>query len=179
MSRIGIKPVLITDGVTVSIDEDMVVVKGSQAELTVPLPRQISVKNEENTLIIERSAETKSVKSLHGLIRSLLQNAVTGVSKSWEKKLEVIGTGYRVRLQGRDLVFDVGYSHPVTFKGVENVQYGVQAGVVTISGADRQLVGEIANKIKSIRKPDPYKGKGIRYEGEVLKLKPGKKAKTA
>lgn len=179
MSRIGNKPVIITNGVQVSLADSIINVKGSQGEMSIEVPEGIIVDIKDGLVDVTRSNNVKSTKALHGLIRCLIQNAVTGVTKTWEKKLEVIGTGYKVKLQGRDLVFDVGFSHSVTFKSIENIQFGVQANVVTISGSDKQKVGQAANKIKSIRKPDPYKGKGIRYEGEFIKLKPGKKAKTA
>lgn len=179
MSRIGSQSISITDGTQVTLHNGEVLVKSSQGELAVQIPKDITVKIEDSVIFVHRDNDINETKALHGLARCLIQNAVTGIQKPWEKKLEVIGTGYKVKLQGRDLVFDVGYSHSVKFNSVEGVQYGVQGNVVTISGADKQRVGEVANKIKSIRKPDPYKGKGIRYAGEKIKLKPGKKAKTA
>lgn len=179
MSRIGNQPVQITDGTQVTLGDTTMHVKGAHGEITIPVPHEIKIKQVDNTLIFERVNDIKETKALHGLLRCLGQNAVMGVQKPWEKKLEVIGTGYRVKLQGKDLLFEVGFSHPVNFPSVDGIQYMVQGQVITVSGADKQLVGEVANKIKSIRKPDPYKGKGIRYEGEHIKLKPGKKAKTA
>lgn len=179
MSKIGYKPVEVLDGVDVQIATDLVTVKGPLGELTVTVPRSISIKQNEKELLLGRADDSKKVKSLHGLVRSLLNNAVVGVTKPWEKKLEVVGTGYRVKLKGKDLSFEVGLSHTVEFKEVPGIAFAVDGGSLTISGIDKQKVGEIANKIKCIRKPDAYKGKGIRYEGEVLRLKPGKKAKTA
>jgi large subunit ribosomal protein L6 len=179
MSRIGNQPVTVIDGVQVQVMDGSVNVKGPQGELNVAVPRNIVVEAGDGVLVVKRENNVNETKALHGLAQRLINNAVLGVTKSWEKKLEVLGTGYKVKLQGRDLVFDVGYSHPVKFMSVEGIQYAVQANVVTISGADKQKVGQIADRIKSIRKPDPYKGKGIRYEGEQIKLKPGKKAKTA
>ncbi|MCC7303838.1 50S ribosomal protein L6 [bacterium] len=179
MSKIGTKSVEVEDGVQVSVANGLVSVQGPKGNLTVAIPLHISVKQDGSTLMIERSHESKKVRSLHGLIRSLVSNAVIGVTKPWEKHLEVVGTGYRVKMKGRDLVFEVGYSHPVEFAEVEGVTYTVDGSKVTVSGIDKQLVGEVAHKIKIIRKPDPYKGKGVRYEGEVIHLKPGKKAKTA
>lgn len=178
MSKIGENPIQVPMGVTVSIDGAVVSVKGTHGELTVDVPRGITVKQDGEIIRVERLEETKKVKSLHGLIRCLIANAISGVVKPWEKYLEVHGTGYKVRLQGKDLVFDVGYSHSVTFPALAGLTYAVDKNKVTVSGIDKQFVGEIANKIKAIRKPDPYKGKGIRYEGEVLYLKPGKKAAT-
>jgi large subunit ribosomal protein L6 len=128
---------------------------------------------------VERANNSKFQKSLHGLFRSLIANAVAGVETPWEKKLEVAGTGFNVKMQGEDLVFKVGYNHPVIFKKVEGVKYTVEGNTkVQVKSIDKQLVGEIAYKIKMIRKPDVYKGKGIKYEGEKLRIKPGKKAKT-
>lgn len=178
MSKIGEAPVAVLDGVDVTITNDAVSVKGPKGQVDVVIPKGIIVKKDENTITIGRLAETKKVRSLHGLVRSLINNAVNGVVKPWEKYLEVHGTGYKVKMQGKDLVFDVGYSHSVTFHHLDGLEYAVDKNKVTISGIDKQFVGEIANKIKSIRRPDPYKGKGIRYEGEVLHLKPGKKAAT-
>jgi large subunit ribosomal protein L6 len=179
MSRIGNQSITVADGVQVQIVDGSVNVKGPQGEMSVSIPRDITIEQSEGALNVKRSNNVNETKALHGLAQRLVQNAVVGVSKLWEKKLEVQGTGYKVKLQGRDLLFDVGYSHSVTYKSVDGIQFNVQANIVTISGADKQKVGQIADRIKAIRKPDPYKGKGIRYEGEVVKLKPGKKAKTA
>lgn len=176
MSKIGQAPVEIVDGVTVEIKDSVVYVKGSKGELTVDVPKSITVKIEDNTLYCERKSEEKKVKALHGLIRSLIANAIHGVSELWTKKLEVVGTGYRVKMEGKDLEFELGLSHKVDFKQPEDVTFSVEGSIVTISGIDKQRVGEVANQIKILRKPDAYKGKGIRYEGEYIKLKPGKKA---
>lgn len=179
MSKIGYKPVDVLEGVQIETGTDRVTVKGPLGELMVTVPRSITVKLNENQLMVDRTDHSKKVKSLHGLVRSLINNAVVGVTKPWEKDLEVVGTGYRVKLMGKNLSFEVGLSHKVEFKEVPGITYHVEGGSLKISGIDKQKVGEIANKIKSIRKPDAYKGKGIRYKGEVLRLKPGKKAKTA
>lgn len=179
MSKIGSKPVEIKSDVQVVVTHDYVTATGTLGSLAIPIPRGIRVKESEGFILVERTAEDKKHKALHGLIRSLIQNAVDGVTTPWKKALEIIGTGYKVRLQGSDLIFDVGYSHSVTFPKTEGITFEVDGGrKITIIGIDKQQVGEVAHKIKSIRKPDPYKGKGIRYEGEVIKLKPGKKAKT-
>jgi large subunit ribosomal protein L6 len=179
MSKIGQKQISISEGVTVNTADHVVSVTGAQGELSFTLPRYITLSIVDGTISVIRKKEDKSTKALHGLYRSLIQNAVIGVKDFWKKNLEVIGTGYKARMQGQDLVFDVGYSHPVTFSKVEGVSYSVDNNrVVTVTGIDKQLVGEVAHKIRKIRKPDAYKGKGIRYEGEYIKLKPGKKAKT-
>lgn len=180
MSKIGQKSITVAPGTQIAIDDKKVTVTGSGGVLEVAIPRSITVEQQGDNLLVKRENDSKDSKALHGLVRSLIQNAVTGVSKSWEKKLEVVGTGFKVKMQGADLLFDIGYSHSVTFKKVEGITYLVDGNnKVTVSGRDKQLVGQIAYQIKSIRKPDPYKGKGIRYEGEVVKLKAGKKAKTA
>ena len=178
MSKIGEKPVAITDDVTAEVAESKVVVKGPHGEMTIDVPKGIKVKKEEGKVIVERVSNARKVRALHGLIRSMIQNAVVGVVKPWEKHLEVVGTGYKVKLQGKDLVFDVGYSHSVKFEEREGISYAVNKNKITVSGVDKQYVGETANMIRSIRKPDAYKGKGVRYEGEVMHLKPGKKAAT-
>lgn len=179
MSKIGNNPIQIEDGTTVEIVDNSVVVRGTKGELSIEIPKGLTVEIEDNMVKVSRMTEKKHHKSIHGLTRSLIQNAVTGVQKPWEKHLEVVGTGYRVKQQGQALVFEVGYSHSVTFDKVDGVEYKVEGNKFTVSGIDKQFVGEIANKIKNIKKPDPYKGKGIRYEGEVLHLKPGKRAQSA
>jgi large subunit ribosomal protein L6 len=180
MSKIGNAPVTIEATTQVEINPDLVKVTGKEGSVSIAIPFGISVAKDGEQIIVKRSSESKKVKALHGLIRSLINNAVIGVSKKWEKDLEVFGTGYRVKAQGEDLLFEVGYSHTVTFKKAEGVHFTVEGNnKVKIDGVDKQKVGEIAYKIRSIKKPDAYKGKGIRYKGEVLRLKPGKKAKAA
>lgn len=180
MSKIGQKNINIPDGVNITIDKNKVLIKGSLGELTVNFPELLEIIKEENNLIIKRANDDKKTKSIHGLYRQLINNAVVGVCKLWEKKLKVVGTGYNVKFDKNDLVFKIGYSHPVIFKKVEGVNFQVVGNnVVVVSGCDKQLVGEVAYKIKMLKKPDVYKGKGIQYEGEKLRIKPGKKAKTA
>lgn len=179
MSKIGNNPIKIPSTVQLNTDGEKIQVKGSQGELNFLLPKVLNVKRSENTLIIGRKGEGKKIKSMHGLFRQLIFNAVTGVETPWQKKLEVVGTGYNVKLQGEDLVFKLGYSHPVLFKKKPNIFYKVEGNnKVVVNGVDKQLVGQIAYRIKLLKIPDAYKGKGIRYAGEVLKLKPGKKVKT-
>ena len=180
MSKIGEKPVVLSSTVNVTIDDNKINIKGPQGEMFFDVPKEISVVKEENNLIIKRKNNEKKVRSLHGLYRQLISNAITGVEKPWEKKLEVVGTGYTVKLQGEDLVFKIGYSHLVTFKKQPGIKYAVEGNnKLTVLGFDKQMVGQIAYQIKMIRKPDVYKGKGIRYLGEKLRIKPGKKAKAA
>jgi large subunit ribosomal protein L6 len=148
--------------------------------MTFVVPMGITLVKEGSNLVVKRKNNEKKIRSLHGLYRQLIGNAVIGVEKPWEKKLEVSGTGYTVKLQGEDLVFKIGYSHLVTFKKQPGVKYAVEGNnKVTVAGQDKQLVGQVAYQIKMIRKPDVYKGKGIKYLGEKLRIKPGKKAKAA
>ena len=180
MSKIGEKPVILSSTVNLTIDNNKVNIKGPQGEMLFDVPKELTLIKEGNNLIIKRNNNDKKVKTLHGLYRQLLGNAISGVEKPWEKKLEVVGTGYTVKLQGEDLVFKIGYSHLVTFKKQPGIKYKVEGNnKVTVEGYDKQMVGQVAYQIKMIRKPDVYKGKGIRYLGEKLRIKPGKKAKAA
>ncbi|EKE15221.1 MAG: hypothetical protein ACD_12C00112G0007 [uncultured bacterium] len=180
MSKIGEKPIILSNEVDLKVEGNKVTVKGPQGEMTFDVPKELTLIRKENNLIIERKNNEKKVRSVHGLYRQLIDNSVLGAKKPWEKKLEVVGTGYTVKLQGEDLVFKIGYSHLVTFKKQPGIKYLVEGNnKVTVAGHDKQLVGQIAYQIKMIRKPDVYKGKGIRYLGEKLRIKPGKKAKAA
>ncbi|MDO9027601.1 MAG: 50S ribosomal protein L6 [Candidatus Roizmanbacteria bacterium] len=180
MSKIGEKPVIISTAVTLKIEDNKVTIKGPQGEMSLVVPKELTLIRQENNLVLKRKNNEKKIRSIHGLYRQLISNAVSGVEKVWEKKLEVVGTGYSVKLQSEDLVFKVGYSHQVVFKKQPGIKYQVEGNnKVTVAGFDKQLVGQVAYQIKMIRKPDVYKGKGIRYLGEKLRIKPGKKAKAA
>lgn len=180
MSKIGQQIIIIPQGVEVILQDNEVKVKGKNGELQVVLPSVLKLEKTDAGLLVRRNSDDKKVKSLHGLYRKLIANAVAGVETEWEKRLEVVGTGFNVKMQGEDLVFKVGYSHPVVFAKVDGIKYKVEGATkVVVAGADRQLVGQVAYQIKIVKKPDVYKGKGIRYEGERLRIKPGKKAKTA
>lgn len=180
MSKIGSNPITIPNSIVIELKGNEVMVKSGSNQSVIQLPKSLKAVQKENVLIIERLNENKQSKSLHGLYRQLIYNAVTGFEKPWQKRLEVVGTGYNVKLQGTDLIFRLGYSHQVTFHKVEGITYQVEGNnKVVISGSDKQLVGQVAYKVKMLKKPDAYKGKGIRYEGEQLRIKPGKKAKTA
>lgn len=182
MSKVGQKALNIPSSVTVTVRETDVEVKGKEGSITIALPHGIAVVKgqKDGEMQVTRGNDTKNSKSLHGTIRTLIDNAVVGVEKPWEKRLEVVGTGFNVKMQGQDLVFKIGYSHPVVFKKVEGITLAVDGNTkVIVRGVDKQLVGETAQKIKKLRKPDAYKGKGIKYEGEKLRIKPGKKAKAA
>ncbi len=180
MSKIGQNPIPVSNSVQVEIQDHTVRVKGAKGELSFELPHFLSIRNEENTLYIERKSDAKRQKASHGLYRSVIANAVKGVDQAWTKRLEIVGTGFNGKMQGRDLNLKLGLSHPVIFKAPEGIQLTMEGNnIIIVSGIDKQQVGEVAHQIKSLRKPDAYKGKGIRYEGEYVRVKPGKKAKAA
>lgn len=180
MSKIGEKQIDLPEAVKVEIKDRYLHVSGKEGELKFRLPRAIEVEFREKKLVVKRKKEDKKTKSLHGLYRSLLANAVVGVERPFRKNLEVVGTGFGVKLKGEDLEFKLGYSHPVLFKKIAGINFQVSGNnKVSIVGSNKQLVGQVAYQIKSIKRPDIYKGKGIKYEGEKLRIKPGKKAKTA
>ncbi len=180
MSKIGEKIVSVPNTVTIEISGQNINIKGKEGEIKLTLPEKLKIVREENKLKIVRSNDDKKTKSWHGLYRQLIFNAVTGVETPWTKRLEVVGTGFNVKMQGEDLVFKIGYSHPVLYKKIPGIKFKTEGNnKVIVAGADKQLVGEVAYQIKIIRKPDVYKGKGIKYEGEKLRIKPGKKAKGA
>ena len=179
MSKIGSLPIQIPTAVTVKTDGGRITIKGKEGELHFAMPKVLQFKHEGDKLKIIARNEEKKTRSVHGLFRQLIFNAIKGVETLWLKKLEVIGTGYNVKLQGEDLVFKIGYSHPVIFKKQLNIKFQVEGNnKVVVLGADKQLVGQVAYQIKILKPPDAYKGKGIRYVGEKIKLKPGKKVKT-
>lgn len=180
MSRIGKKPVKIAAGTTVSVTGSEVVVTGPKGSLTQKFRPEISVKVVGNDALVERISDTPKAKSLHGLSRTLLENMVLGVSQGWNKGLELVGVGYRAALEGTTLVLNVGFSHQVKFPAPSGITFEVADNTkINIKGIDKQLVGETAAQIRHIREPEPYKGKGIRYIGEVVRRKPGKAAAKA
>jgi large subunit ribosomal protein L6 len=180
MSRIGKQPIEIPSEVTVSINDSSVSVKGPKAELSVSLPPKVTVAQRDNQLIVSVPQETDSRQAAFwGLGRSLIANAIEGVTSGFEKKLEINGVGYKVQLKGRILILNVGYSHSVEFPLPEGIEAQVEGNVITISGASKQLVGEITSQIRAIRKPEPYKGKGIKYSDEIVRRKVGKVVKGA
>ena len=176
MSRIGKKPVAIPAGVTVTIAAgNMVTVKGPNAELKEQFSDRLTIKVEGAEVLVERSSDDKFDRALHGLTRSLIQNMVDGVTKGFEKVLEINGVGYRASKNGKTLVLNVGFSHPVEMTEPEGVTVDVPAQTkIVVKGANKQAVGEFAAKIRAVRKPEPYKGKGIKYETEVVRRKEGK-----
>jgi large subunit ribosomal protein L6 len=177
VSRIGRKPIPVPTGVTVSIDPDIVRVHGPRGELSERIHRDITVAQDGETLTVSRPTDRGEHRALHGLTRSLVANMVEGVTNGYTKTLEIQGVGYRAQLKGRDLELALGYSHPVSIKAPEGIEFEVpQPTRVIVKGISKQLVGEIAANIRKQRPPEPYKGKGIRYEGEYVARKVGKRA---
>lgn len=179
MSRIGKMPIEIPGKVTVKLEDGFVVVKGPLGQLKQEVRPEIKVEVKEGMVFVSRNKESKMAKSLHGLIRSLIANLVEGVTKGFTKTLELHGTGYRAKFEEKKLVLQVGFSHPVVVDPPEGIEFKVKGEkVIIVSGINKWLVGNTAAAIRVIKKPEPYKGKGIRYQGEVVKKKPGKAAKV-
>jgi len=177
MSRIGRQPISVPAGVTVAIEPDRVTVNGPKGELSERVSRDMTVTQEGDTITVTRPTDRGPHRELHGLTRTLIANMVQGVTDGFEKRLEIQGVGYRAQLRGRDLELALGYSHPVEIKAPEGIEFEVpQPTRITVRGASKQQVGEIAALIRKQRKPEPYKGKGIRYEGEYVARKVGKRA---
>ena len=179
MSRIGKKPIEIPQAVEVKIDNQKVLIKGPKGELNIEVRPEIKAEVKEGKILVTPKIETKQTKAFWGLTRALLQNMIKGVTEGYEKKLEIEGVGYKVNLEGQDLVLNIGLSHPVKLKAPEGIKFAVEKNIITVSGIDKGLVGQIAAKIRRVRPPEPYKGKGIKYVGEQIRRKVGKKAVTA
>jgi large subunit ribosomal protein L6 len=180
MSRIGKRPITIPTGVEVSVEESRVTVKGPRGQLEQSFHNEMRIVLDDGSIRVERPDDERTHRSLHGLTRTLIANMVEGVVSGFEKRLEIVGVGYRAALKGPALELAVGYSHPVTVPAPQGIEFEVPApNRVVVRGIDKQLVGEIAAEIRKVRKPEPYKGKGIRYEGEYVRKKAGKAAKGA
>jgi len=177
MSRVGKQPISIPSGVNVSVDKNVVTAQGPKGNLEQRLMPGISVNASEEGLILTRRADDAGQKARHGLMRSLVANMVTGVSQGFEKKLELNGVGYRVSVQGQDLKLNLGFSHDVIYKLPTDVQVSVDQNIITISGIDKQKVGQVTADIRALKKPEPYKGKGIKYVNEQIIRKSGKSGK--
>jgi large subunit ribosomal protein L6 len=178
MSRIGKAPIPIPDKVNVSLDGLAVTVKGPKGELHRTLPDGVAIRQEGDTLVVTPASQSRRSRERHGLCRTLVSNMVEGVSRGYSRRLEIVGVGYRAQVQGRKLVVSAGYSHPVEMVPPEGVTFAVENNTsVIVSGADKELVGNEAAKVRSIRPPEPYKGKGIKYEGEKILRKAGKTGK--
>ena len=178
MSRIGRQPITIPSGVTATIDGREITVTGPKGTLTMVVAEPIVVAQEEGALVVTRPDDERDSKARHGLTRTLVSNMVIGVTDGFSKGLEIVGTGYRVAAKGTDLEFQLGFSHPVVVKAPEGISFEVESPIkFKVIGIDKQKVGEVAANIRKIRKPEPYKGKGVRYEGEVVRRKAGKAGK--
>jgi large subunit ribosomal protein L6 len=180
MSRVGRKPIPIPQGVNVQVKGSLIEVQGPKGKLTSPVPAGITFKLENGELAASRANDERDQRALHGLARALASNAVKGVTEGFSKELDIVGVGFKAAVEGNKVVFALGYSHPVVFPIPEGIKVAVDAKAnrVTVSGIDRQRVGQVAAEIRGLRKPDPYKQKGIRYVGEILKKKAGKAGAT-
>jgi large subunit ribosomal protein L6 len=177
MSRIGRQPIPVPSGVNIAIDPGRIMVNGPLGELTQDVPVRIKVERQDDQLVVTRPTDRGEDRALHGLTRSLIANMVEGVTKGFEKRLEIQGVGYRAALRGTSLELNVGYSHPVVIEPPQGIEFEVPAPTqVLVKGVDKQQVGEIAAEVRKVRPPEPYKGKGIRYEGEYVRRKVGKRA---
>jgi len=178
VSRIGKLPIDIPSGIDVDLDGSRVTVKGPNGVLERTFSPHIEIKKEADQIIVTRESDEKHVRALHGTTRAVIQNMVTGINTGFSKVLEIVGVGYKAEMNGKDLIINVGYSHPVNVKAPEGIEFGVteKNRTITIRGANKEVVGQIAADIRKIRKPEPYKGKGIRYQGERVRRKAGKTA---
>jgi len=179
MSRIGRLPITVPSGVEVTIDGQQITVKGPKGTLSHAVVEPISVsRQDDGTLVVTRPDDERDSRARHGLTRTLVANMVTGVTQGYEKGLEIVGTGYRVQAKGKDLEFALGYSHPIVFEAPDGISFAVETPTkFKVIGVDKQQVGEVAANIRKLRKPEPFKGKGVRYEGEVVRRKAGKAGK--
>ncbi|MBI4418348.1 MAG: 50S ribosomal protein L6 [Ignavibacteriales bacterium] len=180
MSRVGRKPIQIAKGVSVVLQDGAVIVKGPKGELLSKVHKNIAVEVTGSEVLVSRKNEEKETRALHGLWRALIQNMIVGVTQGYSKKLEIVGVGYKAEMKGRKLHLLLGFSHPILFGPPEGIKIETPSQTnITVSGMDKQLVGLVAAKIRSFRPPEPYKGKGVKYEGEYIRRKAGKAAATA
>lgn len=178
MSRVGKRPILIPEGVEVKTEDRKITIKGPKGELSYEIHSEIEVQVEGEKISILPPQKAKKTKALWGLTRTLIANMIEGVTRGYEKKLAIEGLGYRASLEEKDLAIQVGFTHPVKIKAPEGINFSVEKNIITVSGINKELVGQISAKIRKIRPPEPYKGKGIRYLGEIIKRKVGKRAIT-
>lgn len=182
MSRIGLKSIAVPSNVTVNVEHATVTVEGPKGKLVQPIARELEVKVEDGQLSVSRPNNQRRNRSQHGLARTLINNMVEGVSKGHNKDLEIHGVGYRAQMEGKNLLLNLGYSHPVRIEAPAGIEFELKVDekarrtTISVKGIDKALVGQVAADIRKTRKPDPYKGKGVRYAGEVVKLRPGKRA---
>ena len=177
MSRIGKKPIAVPNGVSVDIKDNVITVKGPKGELVKSFPEGISVKFENNEIVVERPSDEKQFRAFHGLTRALIANMVIGVTEGYEKSLQIVGVGYQGEVKANNrLLLSLGYSHQILLDAPEGIEFTMTRDIIKVSGIDKQQVGEIAAQIRKLRKPEPYKGKGVRYVGEQIQRKAGKTA---
>jgi large subunit ribosomal protein L6 len=174
MSRIGKRPVVVPKDVEVKLEGDVITVKGPKGQLSRRLPSDVTVTREDDRMLVSVGDATREARALQGLVRILIGNMVTGVTDGFEKALEIVGVGYRAELQGKTAVFNLGYSHPIHFQLPEGIDAKIEKTKIVLSGADKELLGETAAKIRGLRRPEPYKGKGIRFADEFVRRKAGK-----
>jgi len=179
MSRIGKKPILIPDGVEVKIEGNIIAAKGAKGQLQREIRPELRVEVKDKKVIVSPAKQTKETGALWGTTRALIFNMIEGVKEGYEKKLQIEGIGYRAKIEGEELILQLGFSHPVKIKQPEGIKFSVEKNIVSVSGVDKELVGGTAAKIKALKKTEPYKGTGIRYVGEVIKKKAGKKVAAA
>ncbi|MBW6440561.1 50S ribosomal protein L6 [Patescibacteria group bacterium] len=175
MSKIGKKPIEIPSGVVITNDENNITAKGPKGELSSSFDHRINIEIKDGNVILTVKKETKKTSELWGLSRALIANMVEGVSRGYEKKLELQGVGYKVVQKGKDIELSLGFSHPIFFQAPEGIEFSIEKNIITVTGIDKQKVGQIAAEIRSKKKPEPYKGKGVRYVGEQVRRKVGKK----
>jgi large subunit ribosomal protein L6 len=177
VSRVGKKPVAIPKGVQINVRDGRLTTKGPKGELSVRIPDEIKFNQEGDTIVFERSSDDKHIRALHGLTRALTASSVEGVTNGFQRNLQIEGVGFRAELRGKNLLLSLGYSHPILFMQPEGVEFSITSPTaIQVKGIDKQLIGEVAAKIRKLRKPEPYKGKGVRYEGEYIRRKAGKSA---
>jgi len=174
MSRIGKQPVNIPEKVNVNVEQNKVTVQGPKGEITKEFNPSFNVSIKDDAVVVERPSDSKDDRSQHGLIRSLIEGMVEGVTEGFSKKLKLVGVGYSAKVQSKDLILEVGYSQPIKIEAPEGIDFNVEKDIITVSGYDKQLVGDVAANIRETRKPEPYKGKGVRYVGEHIRRKVGK-----
>lgn len=179
MSKIGRIPIKLPEGVTVETDGNVVKIKGPKGELSREIPNVLKISQENGLLKLSLKKQDAKYFPIYGTIRALLANMAEGVVKGWQKELELVGAGYRAEVSGRDLILTVGYSHPVVISAPEEITFKVEKTAITVEGIDKEVVGQVAAEIRAVRKPEPYKGKGIKYQDEQIRRKPGKAAKAA
>jgi large subunit ribosomal protein L6 len=176
MSRVGKQPITIPDKVEITLNEESVAVKGPKGNLSMPIPPNVTVERQDGTFVVQPESEARQHRAMQGLARALIANMVTGVTDGFQKQMEIIGVGYRAAVEGKTLVLDLGYSHPIRYPIAEGIEISVEKNtLVTVKGIDKQKVGDVSADIRGFRPPEPYKGKGVRYVDEYVRRKEGKK----